>query len=493
MEIKGFLKRVITIMATLVATMAIGSVAVHAAVVTYNMADAIGLTVNEYGGTIAGSTVSTVISPTGSANTITAIKDVKPALISYNNETASGKGYITAAPTEGTLADTLMQTAVYTTSGTTKDFLTISDVPANSLIEVYYYGCDSKGASGKATSMDIKDTANTQTYSVAAGNANTVNYASFTSTVGGTVTIATKGTRVGVTAIVITSGGSVVTWPDASTQTSATTMLYGGTATNILSGNTLTGATNVGGSASNKARIRIGKEAYGESTDTPTSANCGYITFDLTEASNVAITAASSGSTSSRTFYLGSFDGTNFTDIAEITVTGNVGEVVTTEVPGAGTYAVYTKPKNVTDEITGVTSTLPAENTDIKNIDIATIGSIYATTPELTLGTVTVADGNMTVTGKFNDFTGTAFEVQSISLKSAIQNSTDWTPNEITILKDNGDGTVEFTATGTYTAESSYKFQAIATYNGIAEATISIQGDEAVSNVATYTYIAPEA
>lgn len=279
------------------------------------------------------------------------------------------------------------------------------------------------------------------------------------------------------------TGSEVLYWPTAESPTDASSSWIGGAPTTYFDKDTaLNGATLVGGKVSSGKKVRFGKDALATGAEV-TIENMGYITFPGLDGDfNVVVNAASSGS-AARPVALGTFDGTEFTKIADFeTVASATPDDVTISVAGgssATTYAIYLEPK---------ADGTVADNTDIYAVSVISPSAVYVTTPEVTLSSATVEGDVLTITGTFNDFSGTYYEVDKITLNAATGKTTQddavWTANDITNLKDNGDGTVSFIAKATAPTTSA-KFQAIAHYTGIDENTADVDTN-AVSNLVTY-------
>jgi hypothetical protein len=201
---------------------AISSVAAFAATSVYNFEKVTNGTYSEWSSSDPTNVIkddTDLTFSTANANTITAVGTLQPVLRTYYNVSESNKNYLSVAPTEGTLADTTLQAALYSYKGNAnKEFIKISDVSKGDTIEVYFFGCDGKGASGKATSIVLTDAAGgTTTKSISKTatddnyvSSNTSAYVSYVSTGTGDFTISSgaDGNRIGVTAIVITSNSS---------------------------------------------------------------------------------------------------------------------------------------------------------------------------------------------------------------------------------------------------------------------------------------------
>ncbi len=273
----------------------------------------------------------------------------------------------------------------------------------------------------------------------------------------------------------------------------------------------------------NSQRIRLGADVHKKlypnaynsdniNTVPASIESCGFITFKYSGDFNLNITAASSGSTSSREIFFGEYDETQegdarFSIISSGTVTGNVGESIVCNVTGDDTektYAVYVMPYNKgtsngePDDIID-----PAENTDIRSIEIVSGDGAYYTTPSLTLETPQKNGNEVTVKGKFNKFNGDAFEVYQIWICGTTgqteQNLAVWLggadddENQMINLTKDPDGTVSFTAVfknepngeATIPTET-VKLQAHALYDGIIEDVQGSYQEEIVSNAVRY-------
>lgn len=213
-------------------------------------------------------------------------------------------------------------------------------------------------------------------------------------------------------------------------------------------------AVNHGGVANN-SRIRLGAAAYEAlGAKEATIENNGFITFDYADTGaagfKVGLVAASSGASSSRDICLGIYENGEFTELDRGTAVGNAGTNIVLNVPAGGsteekTYAIYVEPYyKDSDDILD-----PAENTDIRSIELLLFGDYY-TTPSITLDPPVKTASEVTVTGHFNDFSGGAFEVSDIWISAASSESSPeaakWLENEVIYLKDNNDGTASFTA-----------------------------------------------
>ncbi len=255
----------------------------------------------------------------------------------------------------------------------------------------------------------------------------------------------------------------------------------------------------------NSERIRLGEAAYPNiDTADATIENNGFITFDYADEDaagfKIRVVAASSGSDTTRDVYLGTYEDGEFTEIGVGTAVGNTGTNLVFDIPAGGstdtiTYAVYVKPREVNGELK------PAQNTDIKNIEILLYGDYY-TTPYLTLDAPVVEGNALTVTGRFNDFSGNAFEISDIWIEATSPQETPeaakWKgPNPVVYLNEEGGGVVSFKAyfvdesKNDTIPETSVKLQAHATYgtpeDGADDFAPYIPPTEIISNAVKYT------
>jgi len=204
-----------TIVATAVvgATMALTSVAAMAADTVYNFANSslsaftfdpdttptnqLGADTSDFGGKV---TIHGYTDKSGK------IQKYKPALVDYTN---NANEYLSVACGSGTLADTVFTKAIVSTNGSTADFpfVSVSGIKANDEIEIYYFGADSKGASGKACGFDVKGAATGTGATVAKDpSASTVAYLKTAkATKDGDIEIYPTSGRVAIAAIVVKS------------------------------------------------------------------------------------------------------------------------------------------------------------------------------------------------------------------------------------------------------------------------------------------------
>ncbi len=314
--------------------------------------------------------------------------------------------------------------------------------------------------------------------------------------------------------IVDDGDGPVQYWAPAIPATPSTTTAYpsaedgfvyhitnANNANNVRDLNTQFNTVNHNG-VMNSERIRLGEDAYSDLHATEANIeNNGFITFEYSseDSFKIRVVAASSGADTTRDVYLGTYKDGEFTQIGVGTAVGNTGTNLVFNIPGSEnaetvTYAVYVKPR----EADGTMK--PAQNTDIKNIEILTYGDYY-TTPYLTLDTPVVEGNALTVTGKFNNFSGNAFEISEIWLEATSPQETPeaatWKgPNPVTYL-DNKDGTVSFKAyfvdenKNDFIPETSVKIQAHAKYetpeSGADDFAPNISRTEIISNAVKYT------
>ncbi len=280
--------------------------------------------------------------------------------------------------------------------------------------------------------------------------------------------------------------GAAKFWAPSDAITSSVTTAYPdpiGAVTQITLGNSVVNGVNHNGDTSNNARIRLGLDAY-DSTSPVTIASCGFITFDYADVDGygrfaVDVRAASSGATTSREVFIGTYsDEGVFEDIDSGFAVGNSGTDIVFDIPCADsetkTYAIYVKPYDKDED--GVIEA-PAENTDIMSIQLVGDGDYY-TTPTITLDNPEIRGGELIVTGHFNNFSGEAFDVSKIWISATSEADTEeeatWKgtedgPNSIIYLIDDQDGTASFEAVFTdgnnaIIPDKSVKLQAHAIY-----------------------------
>ncbi len=218
---KSFFKSIVAV-AVVGAAVALSSVATFAATNVYNFANVENGTYSEW----TSSNPTNMITEdtelkfsTANANTITAIGTLQPTLRTYYNVEESSKNYLTVPPSEGTLKDTPLQAALYSYKGNaSKDMIVISNVSEGDTIEVYYFGCDGKGATGKTTEIVLTDAAGGTVTGTTSNtgtdenyvSSNTCAYIKYVSTGTGDFKISSgpAKNRFGVTAIVITTNDS---------------------------------------------------------------------------------------------------------------------------------------------------------------------------------------------------------------------------------------------------------------------------------------------
>ena len=98
----------------------------------------------------------TVVTPTGAANTLTALAAGAPVFVNYTSSTATSKGYLTEAAADGPLAGTIFTKAVTSNKSVkAKDVYKISGVKKGDTVGIYYVFTDSKGATGKAGTVTL--------------------------------------------------------------------------------------------------------------------------------------------------------------------------------------------------------------------------------------------------------------------------------------------------------------------------------------------------
>ena len=98
----------------------------------------------------------TVVTPTGAANTLTALAAGAPVFVNYTSSTATSKGYLTEAAADGPLAGTIFTKAVTSNNSVkAKDVYKISGVKKGDTVGIYYVFTDSKGATGKPGTVTL--------------------------------------------------------------------------------------------------------------------------------------------------------------------------------------------------------------------------------------------------------------------------------------------------------------------------------------------------
>lgn len=207
-------KRILTSALAAVMTASVLSVgmisSVSAASTIYNFAEITSsYAVSNYGSTI------TTLSTSADENldlfgdgVVTVNGKLKPAVINYPN--GKKPEYLSTAATEGTLKGTVFTQAVVSTSGGngSNKFVDVK-VKEGDILEVYYFGADSGGATGKTSasvSITGAELVNTPALS---GDSKIADYVKANVTKAGTVSITPASGRMGIAAIVLTPAGDI--------------------------------------------------------------------------------------------------------------------------------------------------------------------------------------------------------------------------------------------------------------------------------------------
>lgn len=209
----------------LAATMALCSVATMAAQRIYNIADVTnistwhdyddekvdgsGQTGNKVDGTISAETTLTFggESDTTGTNPIVVKTTDKPAAVQYDVEGNSSKNYLTESCGKGSLKEKVFTKAIITFSGATGEFMEIQNLKQGELVELYYFGSDTKGAPGKTDKLDISNAEFIESVIGSTENKKP-SYVQFTVASEGPCVLSTEGQRVGICAIVVNDAGT---------------------------------------------------------------------------------------------------------------------------------------------------------------------------------------------------------------------------------------------------------------------------------------------
>lgn len=142
--------------ATVSTTLPFTAVQAFAADSNFNLSSST-LTFEDYtGSALTPASADTVVTPTGAANTLTALADGAPVFVNYTSSTATSKGYLTEAAADGPLAGTIFTKAVTSSKSVkAKDVYKISGVKKGDTVGIYYVFTDSKGATGKAGTVTL--------------------------------------------------------------------------------------------------------------------------------------------------------------------------------------------------------------------------------------------------------------------------------------------------------------------------------------------------
>ena len=142
--------------ATVSTTLPFTAVQAFAADSNFNLSSST-LTFEDYTGSdLTPASADTVVTPTGAANTLTALAAGAPVFVNYTSSTATSKGYLTEAAADGPLAGTIFTKAVTSNKSVkAKDVYKISGVKKGDTVGIYYVFTDSKGATGKAGTVTL--------------------------------------------------------------------------------------------------------------------------------------------------------------------------------------------------------------------------------------------------------------------------------------------------------------------------------------------------
>lgn len=142
--------------ATVSTTLPFTAVQAFAADSNFNLSSS-PLTFEDYtGDDLTAASADTVVTPTGAANTLTALAAGSPVFVNYTSSTATSKEYLTEAAADGPLAGTIFTKAVTSyKSVKAKDVYKISNVKKGDTVGIYYVFTDSKGATGKAGTVTL--------------------------------------------------------------------------------------------------------------------------------------------------------------------------------------------------------------------------------------------------------------------------------------------------------------------------------------------------
>lgn len=142
--------------ATVSTTLPFTAVQAFAADSNFNLSSST-LTFADYTGSdLTPASADTVVTPTGAANTLTALAAGAPVFVNYTSSTATSKGYLTEAAADGPLAGTIFTKAVTSNKSVkAKDVYKISGVKKGDTVGIYYVFTDSKGATGKAGTVTL--------------------------------------------------------------------------------------------------------------------------------------------------------------------------------------------------------------------------------------------------------------------------------------------------------------------------------------------------
>lgn len=201
MKMKNIFTKAFVCAGVLASAIALSSVVAFAADATFNITDVTAIDAQKYTGNALDATSTDKELFKSDGYTVTALGVTQPVAI-VDLSDSSYKDY---SSSEGELKDTKFNNLLFTTGGSSKNFISISGVSENQTIGVYFTGTDSKGAAGKANEIKVGS-------STATATKNTCSYKEYTVAAGETtVYIANTGSRVGVYAITIKDFDSSVT------------------------------------------------------------------------------------------------------------------------------------------------------------------------------------------------------------------------------------------------------------------------------------------
>lgn len=234
--------------ATVSTTLPFTAVQAFAADSNFNLSSST-LTFADYTGSdLTPASADTVVTPTGAANTLTALAAGAPVFVNYTSSTATSKGYLTEAAADGPLAGTIFTKAVTSNkSVTAKDVYKISGVKKGDTVGIYYVFTDSKGATGKAGTVTL--TAGTATATATLENKTYKTapaYLTVTADADCDVVInagtSSTAARLGIVAFTVSSAGGddTTTTTEASTETTTEASTETTTVTTTTEGSTET-------------------------------------------------------------------------------------------------------------------------------------------------------------------------------------------------------------------------------------------------------------
>jgi len=234
--------------ATVSTTLPFTAVQAFAADSNFNLSSST-LTFEDYTGSdLTPASADTVVTPTGAANTLTALAAGAPVFVNYTSSTATSKGYLTEAAADGPLAGTIFTKAVTSNKSVkAKDVYKISGVKKGDTVGIYYVFTDSNGATGKAGTVTL--TAGTATATATLENKTYKTapaYLTVTADADCDVVInagtSSTAARLGIVAFTVSSAGGddTTTTTEASTETTTEASTETTTVTTTTEGSTET-------------------------------------------------------------------------------------------------------------------------------------------------------------------------------------------------------------------------------------------------------------